>query len=99
MKVVVIARRNMDRPAEDFAKFSSAEVRKAFEFVVEGTTREIYSMANGAGAVLICEGDSAEAVEAKLSQLPFCQNGLLTLEIIPLTAYRGFQMALEGGLA
>ena len=35
----------------------------------------------------------------QLSQLPFCQNGLLDLEIIPAVGYRGFRMAADGQLS
>jgi hypothetical protein len=98
MRIIVIARRNAERPAEDFAKHSAAEVKTAFGFVADGILREIYSMADGSGAILICEADSAEAAQAELSKLPFCQNGLLNLEIIPVVGYRGFRMAVDGEL-
>ena len=99
MRIFVIARRNKSRPQEDFAKHSVAEVKTAFSFAADGLVREIYSMADGGGAVLVCEADSADAALTQLSQLPFCQNGLLDLEPIPVVAYRGFRMASDGVLA
>ena len=99
MRIFVIARRNASRPQEDFAKHSVAEVKTAFGFVAEGLVREVYSMADGSGAILVCEAESADAARAELSRLPFCQNGLLDLELIPVVGYRGFRMASEGALA
>jgi len=99
MRIFVIARRNPSRPPEDFAKHSVAEVKTAFGFVDEGLVREIYSMADGGGAILVCEAESEDNARAQLSRLPFCQNGLLDLEFIPVVGYRGFRMACNGALA
>ena len=98
MRIFVIARRNTDRPQEEFAKHSVAEVKTAFGFVADGVLREIYSMADGSGAILVCEAESEEEARTELSRLPFCQNGLLDLEVIPVVGYRGFRMASEGTL-
>lgn len=97
MKMVAIARRRKDKDPAEFAKFGDAEWRKAFSFVVDGFTREIYSMADGGGAVMIIEAESVEAAQAKFSTLPFVQNDLLDVEVIALTAYRGFGLALDAG--
>lgn len=94
MKMFAIACRRTDKDPAEFAKHGDAEWRKAFSFVVDGFSREIYSMANGAGAVMVIEADSVEQAEARFSDLPFVQNGLLDIEIIPVTAYRGFTLAL-----
>jgi hypothetical protein len=99
VKIFVIARRNPSRPQEDFARHSVAEVKTAFGFVTDGLVREIYSIADGSGAILVCESESAESAGDQLSQLPFCQNGLLDLEIIPAVGYRGFRMAADGELS
>jgi len=99
MRIFVIARRNASRPQEEFAKHSMAEVKTAFGFVADGLVREIYSMADGGGAILVCEAESAESAQTQLSRLPFCHYGLLDLEIIPVVGYRGFRVAADGGLA
>ena len=98
MRIFVIARRNANRPQEDFAKHSLAEVKTVFGFVADELVREIYSMADGGGAILVCEAESADSALAQLSELPFCQNGLLDLELIPIVAYRGFRVASAGEL-
>ncbi|MEM6490728.1 MAG: hypothetical protein AAF684_02315, partial [Pseudomonadota bacterium] len=77
MKMFAIARRRTDRDAADFAKFGDAEWRQAFTFVVEGFSREIYSMADGGGAVMVIEADDVESAQAKFAELPFVQNDLL----------------------
>ena len=94
MKMFVIARRRKDKDPAEFAKYGDAEWRKAFSMVVDGLTREIYSMADGGGAVMAVEADTPETVHARFSELPFVQNDLLDIEVIPVTAYRGFALAI-----
>ena len=94
MKMFAIARRRTDRDASEFAKHGDAEWRKAFSFITEGFSREIYSMADGGGAVMVVEADDVASAQARFAELPFVQNGLLDIEIIPVTAYRGFGLAI-----
>jgi len=93
MKVVVVATRNPDKRPEDFAPLLDVEAKTAMGLLVDDFIREIYSMASGKGAVMVCEAkDEAEARE-RLSALPFVQNDLLDLNIIPVVPYRGFVKA------
>ena len=88
MRIFAIGRRNPNRPPEDFAEHSVAEVKTVFGLIADGLVREIYSMADGGGAVLVCEADSVEAAREALADLPFYQNGLLDIEFVPVVGYR-----------
>ncbi len=93
MKIVVVAHRNEDRPPEDFAPYLEAEAKKALQLVAEDFVREIYSRADGKGAVLIVEAADEEEVRRRLADLPLIRQGLLTLDIYPVVPYRGIVQA------
>ena len=67
--------------------------RVALKMVAGDVVREIYSRADGNGAVLVFEEESAEAVETHLKTLPLVEAGLLTYEIYPVTPYRAIVAA------
>jgi len=95
VKIVCIARRDSAAPAESFDELGDAEIKQAMQFAVEGFVREIYSIADGSGAVIVAEADSVEAAKAKLDRLPFAQAGLLEIEYVPVKAYRGLAKLAE----
>jgi uncharacterized protein (UPF0261 family) len=94
MKVFVIATR-ADRPFEEFAPLMDKEAKQALTFMVEDFVREIYSRKDGKGAILVCEGESEEAVLERLSALPLVQAGLLSLDAYPVGAYRAIEAAAK----
>ena len=92
MKVIIIATR-ADRPFSEFEPHMEKEAKQALTFMAEDFVREIYSRTDGKGAVMVCEGESEEAVVERLSQLPLVQAGLLSLEAYPVAPYRGIVAA------
>lgn len=88
MRVICVAKRDPNAPAESFAELADAESQTAMRFAVDDFVREIYSIADGSGAVIIVEAESAEAAKTKLSELPFVKAGLLTIDYVPVKAYR-----------
>lgn len=95
MKILVIATRNPDQPAEAFAPLLGPEARTAMALVAENFIREIYSRADGNGAVIICEADDEATVADRLGELPLAKAGLLSFAIHPLLPYRAMAMAAE----
>ena len=95
MKIIVVAHRNDKRPPEDFAPFLEPEAKKALQLMAEDFAREIYSFANGKGAIMVVEAENEEQVRARLAELPFVQNDLLSLEIYPVGPYRGIVAAAK----
>ena len=95
MKIVVIAHRNEEHQPEDFAPYLEAEAKQALRFVAEDFVREIYSRADGKGAVLVIEAEDEEAARARLRELPLAQRGMLSFEIYPVVPYRGIVAAAQ----
>ena len=95
MKILVIATRNPDRAPEDFAPFLQAEAKMALTFRAEDFIREIYSRADGKGAVLVAEAENEAQVYTRLSALPLAKAGLLSFEFYPLMPYRGITLAAD----
>ena len=93
MKIVIIARRSKHHKPEDFAPHSDAEAAMAFDYLEEEFFREVYSLVNGGGALIIAEAESEAAARAKMAELPLSKVGMLDCEFIPLKTYRGMKMA------
>ena len=89
MKIFVVATRNEDRPAEDFAPLMDPEADYALKLYKEGFVREIYSRTDGKGALVVVEATNEETALEILSNLPLAKAGLLSFEIYGTTAYRG----------
>ena len=89
MKIFVVASRNENRPAEDFAPLMDPEADYALILYKEGFVREIYSRTDGKGALIVAEASDEEIVLETLSNLPLAKAGLLSFEVYGTTAYRG----------
>ena len=72
MKIFVVATRNQDRPAEDFAPLMDPEADFALKLYKEGFIREIYSRTDGKGALVVVEADNEEEAVNKLSDTIYC---------------------------
>ena len=86
MKVLLIARRSTEHTPQDFAPLLNKEAKQALEFLEDDFFREIYSMADGGGAVILAEANSLEEAQTRASNLPLVQAGMLHIEYIPLKA-------------
>ena len=89
MKIFVVATRNEDRPAEDFAPLMDPEADYALKLYKEEFVREIYSRTDGKGALVVVEAANEEAALEILSNLPLAKAGLLSFEAYGTSAYRG----------
>lgn len=90
MKVFAVATRKPGFGPEDFQPHLAAESRRAAEMYRDGHIREIYSRADGQGAVLVFEAADADAVRALMDTLPLVEKDMLTYEVYGTGAYRGF---------
>lgn len=95
MKVVVIATRKQDAKPEDFAPHLDAEVKKALAMYREETVREIYSRADGKGAIIVLECDDVAHAERLMAGLPLAAAGLLSFEFYGTKPYRGIVQYAE----
>ena len=94
MKVFVVATRNQERPAEDFASLMDPEADHALKLYKEGFVREIYSRTDGKGALVVVEAENEKAALDKLLHLPLAKAGLLSFEAYGTTAYRGIRRGI-----
>ena len=69
MKIFVVATRNADRPAVDFAPLMDPEADYALKLYKEGFVREIYSRTDGKGALCVVEAANEEAALEILSNI------------------------------
>jgi muconolactone delta-isomerase len=67
------------------------EAERAWELHQAGVIRELYFRADRDAAVLVLECQDVTQAQTVLSTLPLVKKGLIDFEIIPLTAYMGFQ--------
>lgn len=90
MKIIVIAHRSEDHAPEDFAPHLDAEANRALELFAGESIREIYSRADGKGAILVLEAKDEAAAEQLLATLPLAKLGMLRFEVYGTRPYRGF---------
>lgn len=67
------------------------EAARAWELYRSGEIRELSFRADRQSAVLVLECAGVEEARTILSTLPLVREGLIGFELIPLTAYPGFQ--------
>ncbi len=89
MKVIVIAHRKEDAAPEEFAPLMEREANHALGLYRDQVIREIYSRADGKGAVVVLEcADEADAARI-VADLPLAKAGLLRFDIYATLPYRG----------
>ena len=90
MRMLAIEKEVPGGPDDAYEPHLKAEAARAWELYQAGVIRELYFRADWPGAVLVLECAGADEANAVLATLPLVQHGLITFEIIPLTAYPGF---------
>lgn len=95
MKIVVVLHRNEKATPEAVAPLLESEAKKALSLMAEDFVREIYSLANGKGALMVIEAKDESEVRRRLGELPFVQKGFLDFEIHPVVPYRGIVAAVK----
>lgn len=71
------------------------EAERAWELHQAGVIRDLYFRADRDAAVLVLECEDVTQAQAVLSTLPLVEKGLIDFELIPLTAYSGFQRLFQ----
>ena len=90
MKILALEHELPGGTTEKFQQHSRAEALRVWELHQQGVIRELYFRADRNEAVLVLECEDVEAAQQILVTLPFVEHGLITFELIPLTAYPGF---------
>jgi hypothetical protein len=89
MKVVVIASRKENAKPEEFAPYLEDETNHALRMYRDEYVREIYSRADGKGAIVVLECDDEKHAKRLMGELPLAKAGLLSFEIYGTKPYRG----------
>ena len=89
---IAICRRSYGRFSEsDFTQeLLDAEAERVRELHAQGTFRTVWGHKSPAGAVVLIEADSREAVDAVLATLPLRERDMLDVEVLETGPYRGF---------
>lgn len=90
MKIIAVAHRSEDHAPEDFAPHLEAESAQSLKLFAAETLREIYSRADGKGAVMVLEAEDEDAARDIVATLPMAKLGLLRFDIYGTKPYRGF---------
>ena len=95
MRFIAIAHRRPEFSPDDFVPHLKAESERALHMLADGKVRDIYSRADGKGAVLMLEAaDEAEA-RSLMDSLPLVQKGMLEVDIYGIAPYRAFIAGLQ----
>jgi len=90
MKILALEHELPGGTAEKFQQHSRAEALHAWELHQQGIIRELYFRADRTEAILVLECENVDVAQQALATLPLVEHGLITFELIPLTAYPGF---------
>ena len=95
MRVVVIVHCDQTRKPEDFAPILEPQSQYALTLFAEEKIREIYSLADDKGALLIVEANNVEEARQAVESSPMAKAGLMSVEVYGLKPYRGFTQHLK----
>lgn len=95
MKILALEKEVPGIVAEQFQRHLKAEALRAWELHQAGIIRELYFRDDQHTAVLVLECANVEEARQALNSLPLVKEGLITFDLIPLTAYPGFARLFE----
>ena len=87
---VLLRRKTESFPESAFAPLLDAEAEAARKLHTEFKVRQIWGRTDVSGAAMMVEADSTEQVHEILAGLPLVKNRMLEVQVVGLTAYRGF---------
>jgi muconolactone delta-isomerase len=88
--LAVIARKADQFTDEQIAEFLEPEAERVRQLYTQGILRRVFSRGDVKGAVVELECASLEEAKQILESLPFAQQKMINIEIVPLLPYRGF---------
>jgi len=91
MQFLAILRRRIESFSEaQFEQVLGAEAAAARAAYARGEFREVHSRGDVPGAVIAIEAADVESAWSLVEALPFFQQGMIDVDVIPLRPYRGF---------
>lgn len=90
MKILAIEHETPGLTGADFAPHLKAEAQQIWDLTQAGLIREIYFCYERSAAVIILECQDLDHARQVLASLPLVENGLITFELLALSAYPGY---------
>ena len=81
MRVFVIAHKNEEFTADEFATHLEAEENHCLKLYADGTMREILRRSDGKGAILIMEVENEDQAQEICADLPYAKLSMLSFDI------------------
>lgn len=88
--LALVRRKNEDFTEEQIAEYLEPEAERVRDLYMHGVFRSVYSRGDVKGAVVELECESLEEARQVMETMPFAQQKMIEIEMIPLLPYRGF---------
>jgi hypothetical protein len=88
--LAIVRRRGEAFTDEQIAAYLEPEAERVRALYTQGVFRAVYSRGDVKGAVVELECDSPDEASDVMQTMPFAQQGMIDVQIIPLLPYRGF---------
>jgi muconolactone delta-isomerase len=89
VQFLIIGRIKAETKIEQVLSVVKSEAAKVWELYASDRLRSIHYIADKSGAVLLCEANTIEEINAMIAQLPMAQANVMKFEVIPLLPYTG----------
>ncbi len=99
MKILAIEREGPGAGSENTHSLLKAEAKRVWDLHAAGVIREIYFRSDRREAVLMLECSGVDEANRILSSLPLVKAGSIRFEVIPLSAYTGFERLFADGVS
>ncbi|MBD2460268.1 hypothetical protein H6G89_04350 [Oscillatoria sp. FACHB-1407] len=91
MQFLVLGRITKGVSVEQVMPHVKAEAEAVWQNYAADIVRSIHYIADMSGAVILCEADDLETMQAAVAQLPMAKANVLQFEILPLKPYTGLE--------
>ena len=91
MQFLAVLKVKPDASREKLGPLIKPEAAHAWEMVTSGILRSAHYIKGPVGAVLLLETVDEQEAEKHVKKLPMVEQGLLSVEILPLTPFTGFE--------
>ena len=95
MQFLAILKIKPNVTGEQIGPLLKPEAAHVWEMTLAGVLRSIHYIKGPIGAVLLLEVNDEHEAETHIGRLPMVEQGLLSVEILPLTPYAGFAALFE----
>ena len=88
--LALVRRKNEDFTEEQIAEYLEPEAERVRELYTQGVFRAVFSRGDVKGAVVELECANIQEAKRLMETMPFAQQKMIDVDLIPLLPYRGF---------